>query len=112
MIIAKELGLIGNSNDTYEYLPNTELNDIVNNHKENLLNDFNMKIPEEMHTLPDIYWLPKLHKTPIKARFIIASQKCTLKNLNKDVTSIFKLAYNQVRRYNLKASTFSGINTF
>ena len=65
-----------------------------------------------MHTLPDIYWLPKLHKSPIKARFIIASKKCSLKKLNKDVTSIFKLAYEQVERYNKKSCTFSGIKTF
>ena len=71
-----------------------------------------MKIAEDMCTLPDIYWLPKLHKSPTKARFIIASQKCTVKQLSKDLTSIFKLAYNQIERYNHKACTFSGVNTF
>ena len=65
-----------------------------------------------MQSLPDIYWLPKLHKNPIKARFIIASQKCTVKKLSKDITSIFKLAYEQVERYNHKANAFSGVKTF
>ena len=111
-VLAKELGLVGSQNSTYEYLSNTNIDEILNNHKESLHNDFKITVPEEMHTLPDIYWLPKLHKTPIKARFIIASQKCSVKKLSKDVTSIFKLAYNQIERYNLKASTFSGIKNF
>ena len=111
-VLAKELGLRDIHNNTYEHLHNTNLNEIVNNHKENLLKDFNIKVPDEMHTLPDIYWLPKLHKTPTKARFIIASKKCSLKKLSKDLTSIFKLTYDQIERYNLKASTFSGIKTF
>ena len=65
-----------------------------------------------MQTLPDIYWLPELHKTPTKAGFITASQNCTVKKLSKDITSIFKLAHDQIYRYNQKASTFSGIKTF
>ena len=42
----------------------------------------------------------------------VASCKCTVKKLSKDITSIFKLAYNQIDRYNQKASIFSGIKTF
>lgn len=111
-VIAKELGLLGSQSSTYEHISNTNPNDIVSNHRTELYSHFNMTIPEEMHTLPDIYWLPKLHKTPIKARFIIASQKCSVKKLSKDITSIFKLAYDQIERYNQKASSFSGIKTF
>ena len=111
-VLAKELGLLGSPNNTYEHLQNTTSNEIVSNHKEALKNNFDITTDDEMLTLPDIYWLPKLHKTPIKSRFIIASQKCSVKKLSKDITSIFKLAYNQIERYNQKASTFSGINNF
>ena len=111
-VIAKELGLQGSQSSTYEHLQNSTPNEIISNHQNDLQEHFNMTVPQEMRTLPDIYWLPKLHKTPIKARYIIASQKCTVKKLSKDITSIFKLAYNQIDRYNQKACTFSGINTF
>ena len=111
-VITKELGLDGNPSDTYEHLSDTDANNIINIHKEQLSQQFNLKTPADMHSLPDIYWLPKLHKTPVKSRFIIASQKCTIKKLSKDLTSIFKLAYEQVERYNNKASVFSGIKTF
>ena len=111
-IITKELGLEDGNNNTYEYLPNSNIDDTVKKHEDDLAKDFNISVPKDMRTLPDIYWLPKLHKTPIKARFIIASRKCSLKKLSKDVTSIFKLAYDQVERYNQKASIFSGIKSF
>ena len=111
-VIAKELGLLGSQSNTYEQLQNVTPNEIMRNHHKHLQDDFQMTIPEEMRTLPDIYWLPKLHKIPSKARFIIASQKCTIKKLSKDITSIFKLAYEQIHRYKQKAHTFSGVNTF
>ena len=93
-VIAKELGLLANPSSTYEHIQNTTPNEIIDNHRSNLKEQFHMTVPEEMCTLPDIYWLPKLHKNPIKARFIIGIQKCTVKQLSKDLTSIFKLAYN------------------
>ena len=38
-------------------------------------------IPIENHRLPNMYWMPKMHKNPIKARFIIASPKSFIKPL-------------------------------
>ena len=37
-----------------------------------LKNSFNITLQQEQRTLPQIYWTPKLHKTPYKARFIAA----------------------------------------
>ena len=111
-VLIKELGLAGGETMTYEQLNTISLDGIINAHTESLHKEFGLSVPEEMQTLPNIYWLPKLHKTPTKARFIIASQKCTIKKLSKDITSIFKLAYDQIEKYNQKASTFSGIKTF
>ena len=72
-VIVKELGMRGNPSSTYEHLHNISPNEIIHNHQNDLQERFHMTVPEEMCTLPDIYWLPKLHKTPTKARFIIAS---------------------------------------
>ena len=60
-VLTKELGLGGNSTNTYAYVSNTNLHDIVGDHKKSLLDEFKQIIPEEMQALPDIYWLPKLH---------------------------------------------------
>ena len=51
------------------------------------------------HCLSNIYWLPKTHKTPIKARFIFASPKSTIETLAKTITLAFQLLYKQIENY-------------
>ena len=40
-----------------------------------------------------------MHKIPSGARFIIAGKKCFNRQLNKHVTSAFKLCYSQIDAY-------------
>ena len=42
----------------------------------------NLKLTEQDKTLPIIYQQPKMHKTPIGARAIVASKTCSLKPLS------------------------------
>ena len=65
-----------------------------------------------MKTLPDIYWIPKLHKNPVKSRFIIASKHCTTKRLSKNLSSIFTLFQKQIDTYYAKAHFYSGIKSY
>ena len=46
-----------------------------------------MSIKEKQVRLPTLYWLPKLHKRPYKARFIVNSRSCTTTVLSKLLTS-------------------------
>ena len=46
-----------------------------------------------------MYWLPKLHKTPYKARFIANSSSCTTTELSKLLTSCLTAVKNHVIRY-------------
>ena len=71
-----------------------------------------MKVPTESKLLPHIYWLPKLHKNPVKFRFIIAAPNCSVKPLSKAITKIFKLFYKQIETYNDKSLHYSSIKTF
>ena len=73
-------------------------------HKINLVNN--------MQDLPVTYWIPKMHKNPISFRFIIPSPVGSIKPLSKDITSIFKLLYEKVKRYHTKEKVWSGIRTF
>ena len=57
---------------------------------------FGIDLTSENEVLPNIYWLPKLHKNPLKFRFIIAVPQCSLKPLSKAITSVFRLFYNQI----------------
>ena len=51
-------------------------------------------------------------KNPIKARFIIASPKSSIKSLSQAITSAFCLFYKQTESYNDKCRFFTGVNTF
>ena len=46
-----------------------------------------MSIKEKQDRLPTLYWLPKLHKRPYKARLIANSSFCTTTVLSKLLTS-------------------------
>ena len=56
--------------------------------------------------------MPNMHKNPIKARFIIASPKSSIKPLASTITSIFRLLSRQIQTYNHKCRFFTNVNTF
>ena len=43
-----------------------------------------------------LYWLPKLHKKPIKARFLANSSSCTTTELSKLLTSCLTAVKNML----------------
>ena len=61
---------------------------------------------------PTMYWLPKLHKRPHKARFIANSGSCTTTELSKLLTSCLTAVKNHVIRYCEKVYERSGKNLF
>ena len=59
-----------------------------------------------------MYWMPKMHKNPVKARFIIVSLKSFIKPLARTIASAFRLFFRQIQTYNDKCRFFTGVNTF
>jgi hypothetical protein len=59
-----------------------------------------------------MYWLPKLHKNPYKARFIASSSLCTTQHLSKLLTSCLSKIKDHVQYYCEKVYDNSGINMF
>ena len=59
---------------------------IVNRHCNHLALKFSVCVKERQDRLPTMYWLPKLHKRPYKARFIANSSSCTTIELSKLLT--------------------------
>ena len=103
-VLIKELGLENTDNTSPTYMKVSKpINNIVSANKTFLKNKFNLEVSECNHRLPNIYWTPKLHKNPSKARFIIAAPKCSVKPLSKAVTAALKLMYKQVENYNYKS---------
>ena len=68
-VVAKELGL-GNNNSTktYNSIDNLPTDIIINNNINALKSKCGIdNVTTENHCLPNMYWLPKMHKNPIKA---------------------------------------------
>ena len=72
----------------------------------------NIKIPIQLHKLPNMYWLPKLHKDPYGSRFIAASNKCTTKPLSGLLTTCLSTVLNHFKEYCCGISRNTGINCF
>ena len=62
--------------------------------------------------LARIFWNPKLHKNPYKARFIAEAKKCVTKPLNILVNSCLKLLRENFKKYCEAIYNNSGINLF
>ena len=110
-VLVNELGLADQSSGTYVKCEN-DLDRIVSKQASDLNKVFSLDVDESDRCLPHIYWLPKMHKTPIKFRFIIAAPKCSVKPLSKAVAAIFKQFYYQIEQYNKKSFFYSGVKTF
>ena len=61
--------------------------------------------------MPQIYWIPKLHKTPYKARFIAGSRSCTTTGLSKLITECLKLVRSHCTAYCKTIRERTGVNS-
>ena len=82
----EELGINSgtNLNSTYINQANT-VDELIQTQTTTLEDVFNIKLQQKEKNLPQIYWIPKLHKTPYKARFT-GSRSCTTTRLSKLIT--------------------------
>ena len=71
-----------------------------------------MSIKEKQDRLLTLYWLPKLHKRPYKARFIANSSSCTTTVLSKLLTSCLTAVKKHWIRYYDTVYERDGINYF
>ena len=71
-----------------------------------------MSIKEKQDRVPTLYWLPKLHKRPYKARFIANSSSCTTTVLSKLLTSCLTAVKKHWIRYYDTVYERDGINYF
>ena len=59
-----------------------------------------------------MYWTPKMHYTPSRARFIVSSAKCSTKPLSRVVSNTFKLIFNQIQNFHDKSKFYKNYNRF
>jgi hypothetical protein len=74
------------SNTTYKPTP-FDKDEILANHR-SFMTPLNIPSGKESEDLPYLYWIPKLHKTPYKERYIAVSSTCSTKELSIHLTKI------------------------
>ena len=87
-----------NGTKTYEETSIDEKS-VVYSHSNEIPNKFVVYVKERQDRLPTMYWLPKLHKRPYKARFIANSSSCTTTELSKLLTSCLTAIKAKVIKY-------------
>ena len=110
MRLLKEVGAIGKPDPTYE-LSNINPTELINDDV-TLCERYGLKLDEEQKTLPIMYWTPKMHYTPSRARFIVSSAKCSTKPISRVVSNAFKLIYNQIQNFHEQSQFYKNYNRF
>ena len=108
--ILDEVGVSDLPSSTYKFC-NKDVQKVIYDNVQ-VCERFGLKVEEGFEKLPIIYWMPKMHKNPSGARFIVASSKCSTKPLSKTVSYIFKLIFEQVQNFHLKSKFYANINYF
>ena len=110
--LMEELGVNSgtNLNSTYINQANT-VDELIQSQATTLADVFNIKLQQKEKNLPQIYWIPKLHKTPYKARFIFGSRSCTTTRLSKLITECLKLVRSHCTAYCKTIRERTGVNS-
>ena len=110
--LIKELGLdncsTSTGNSTYTSCQMSS-EDIVNTHN-TFMKTLGIELSEEDKRLPYLYWTPKLHKSPVKDRFIAGSSKCTTKQLSSLLTQILTVIKTGLEKYCSIKTSHTGVN--
>ena len=59
-----------------------------------------------------MYWLLQIHKTPVDARFIVASYCCSTNPLSETISKNFKMIFNTVESFRKKGFFYLGCKKF
>lgn len=86
-----------NVNPTYER-SELSLETIITSHC-SIMDKKGITVESDNKTIPILYWIPKLHKNPIKPRFICSAFKCTLKPLSVYMNKILKVIKAHFKKY-------------
>ena len=94
-------------------------NELVNKLKKEVTDDdntlsrkFDLAVKNDLKTLPIMYWLPRMNRTPTGARFIVASRKCSKKTFSNAVTRDFKSIFKQTQTFHEKSHFYFDYKMF
>ena len=104
-------GVFSNSNTKGYSKVDLSKEDIINTKRKYCFN-FGIIATDKQKHLSIMYWLPKMHKTPIAFRFVEASKQCSTKPLTKTIFNIFKMLSSHVKSFHNKKRFYSNFQEF
>ena len=96
-------------NNTYSPVAVTE-EELINNHCIFMKENFDITVTKKNRCIPRIFWNPKLHKNPYKARYIAGASNCTTKELSILINKALKVLKLYFTRYCQSVYRNTGIN--
>ena len=109
-VVLKEIGILGTGSETYEKA-NRSKDEIIDDNR-TYSERLGYTLSEKELDLPTMYWIPKMHKNPIKHRFIVASKSCSTKQLSTAVSNTFKLIHRQTENFHRFSKFDANYNKF
>jgi hypothetical protein len=95
----KELGINSNTSSNTAYKPTSfDRDEVLANHR-SFMTSLNIPSGKESEDLPYLYWIPQLHKTPYKERYIVGSSTCSTKELSIHLTKILSAVKEGQQKY-------------
>ena len=108
--LLSEVGLLGNPNNTYQ-ISEINPNKIIDTNI-HFCKSLSLSVNDKMKCLPFMYWSPKMHYQPCRARFIVASAACSTKPISNLVSIIFKKVFEQVQNFHSKTHFYKNYKRF
>ena len=103
---------VGDSGGTQTYSRVIKATHEIISENKSFCKEFGLDLTEEEESLPIMYWMPKMHKSPVGFRFIVASKMCSTKPLTKVISRVFKLIYMHIESFHRKNKFYSHYNKF
>ena len=101
---------VSHNNPTYSLT--TKSKDELVNKNIKMCEDFGLDVSDKQKDLPSMHWIPKMHKSPVGARFIVASKTCSTKPLTEVISRVFKMLFNHVQNFHRKSRFYTSYNHF
>lgn len=106
----REMNTVHGNNRTYSLTDQETMEAIIRRH-ERATRNLNLEVTEGC-ALPRIYGIPKMHKNPVKFRFITGAYNSSLKAISKEFQRILRFLQTHFMRYCHMSSGHTGINNY
>ena len=110
MRLLSEVGIPNGSCETYQITSRDKLLIIDNN--VSLCDRYGLEVLEKEKCLPIMYWMPKMHKNPTDARFIIASSTCSTKPISSVISNVLSSFFGKFKIFMIKAHFIPDTRSF